>query len=202
MTSKSAMNNDSPRDWRDSVIIGSMSAGAILIAAILFARSQPQNVSISTTSTPTPPITSPQIQPIQQTVQQAPVNSVLPKMEAVGVINRYLDAKDRIFASPFDRQLASNLLTGNLYYDLTKSGGSIDWLQQNNAYYRYGFRKAEPLAHYVNNNNLAQIDVKITQQLSLYKNGGIAEDKNSIKDYRVTLLLENGSWKISEIQEK
>ncbi len=195
------MNND-PRDWRDSVIIGSLIAGAIIIASVLVVRSQPQSALITTTSNPILPISSPQPQPIQQTTQQAVINSVLPKMDAVGVINRYLDAKDRIFASPFDRQLAANLLTGNVYYDLTKTGGSIDWLQQNNAYYRYGFRKAEPLAYYVNNSDFAQIDVKVTQQLSLFKNGVLAEAKNSIKDYRFTLRLENGSWKIAEIQDK
>jgi len=192
------MNNNNPRDWQDSVIIGSLIAGSIIIATILLVRSQPQSQSTITASN----FTSSNISTPQQLVQKAAINSVLPKMEAVAIINSYLSQKDRIYAPPYDRQLASTILTGNVYYDLTKPNGVIDWLEQNNAYYRYGSRKAEPLAFYTSTSEIAQIEVKVTQELSFFKKDVLQDNKPSIKDYKFSLKLENGIWKISDIQDK
>jgi len=119
------MNNNNPRDWQDSVIIGSLIAGSIIIATILFVRSQPQSQPITTISNST----SLTISQPQQPVQEASINSALPKMEAVAIINRYLSQKDRMVAPPYDRHLASTILTGNAYYRLTKPNGAIDWLE-------------------------------------------------------------------------
>lgn len=197
--------NNTPRDWRDSVIIGSLTTGIIIIAGVLVVRSQPQSPSIVTASNSIAPSSStntPSPQQIQQSFQQAAINPTLPKMEAVAVINRYLSQKSRIFASPYDRQLVASVLTGNALYDATKPGGSMDWLQQRNAYYRYGLQKAEPLAYYSVNSNWAQIEVKVTEELSYYENGALRDSGTNVKDYRFTMQQENGTWKISERQAK
>lgn len=120
------------------------------------------------------------------------------KQDAVNLINGYLQAKDKIFAPPFDRQLVANFTTGKLYYDITKPEGSMDWLQKNNNHFRYGNRKAEPLEYFSTTGNQAQIDVAITEEVSYYKNGTIEPAKTEFGKYRYTLQQENGTWKIAD----
>ncbi|MGB5960497.1 MAG: ARC6/PARC6 family protein [Coleofasciculaceae cyanobacterium] len=148
------------------------------------------NKSSSTTTTSTPNSS------LQQT--QPSTSNSFTKQDAVNLINRYLQAKDKIFAPPFDRQLVANFTTGKLYYDITKPESSVDWLQKNNAYYKYGIRKAEPIEYFSTTGNLAQIDVLVTEEVSYYQNGKIELDKTNSDKYRYTLQQEKGTWKIAD----
>lgn len=122
--------------------------------------------------------------------------------EAVNLINTYLQAKSKIFAPPFDRQLADSLLTGKAYEDRISSpeGGSVNYLQQNNAYYQYGVRQAKFLKNFSVNGELVQIDVHIYEELTYYELGKPPLPQTNDKDYRVILQPKNGTWKIAELK--
>jgi hypothetical protein len=125
-------------------------------------------------------------------------NSTFNQQEAVNVINNYLQAKERIFAPPYDRQLVANLTTGKYYEDITKPGGAIDKVQQKNEYYRYDSQQTEPLGYFSATENQAEIDVKITEQMFLHKIDGSQEDKSYSLSYRFTLAKQNNIWKIAD----
>lgn len=123
--------------------------------------------------------------------------SSLSKDEAVSLINNWLGAKKRIFAPPYDRNFASEFLTGRAYQC---NLGAIDWLQNNGAYYTYGVQSLDEVLNFNTNNDQATIEVKFTEQRTLHnRNGGI--DRNASKFKQSTLLYnlqrENGQWKIS-----
>ncbi len=152
----------------------------------------------TTTSSPSPAVSS---LPTQTSISQP---SIFSKEQAVTLVNSYLQAKERIFAPPFDTQLAASLTTGNFYQDIVKSGGRIDWLQQNNAYYKFGNRQATPLTNFSSSSsrNEAEIDVLITEEVYLYQNGYLKQNMSHSNKYRFTFRSENNQWKISEIPSK
>jgi hypothetical protein len=122
------------------------------------------------------------------------------KEEAIDVINRWQEAKSRIFASPFDRELAASLATGQVLEDIIKSDGSIDWLQRNNSYYTYGSYKVEPTKYFKSGSSQAEIEAKVTQEITFYSNGR-PQSKPDSSVYRYSLALENGVWKIANRKE-
>jgi hypothetical protein len=122
------------------------------------------------------------------------------KEEAVNVIERWQEAKSRIFASPFDRDLAASLATGQVLEDIVKPDGSIDWLQQNNSYYTYGTYKVEPTKYFKSGSSQAEIEAKVTQEITFYSNGR-PQSKPDSSVYRYNLTLEGGSWKIANRKE-
>ena len=136
------------------------------------------------------------------TVQSAlsPNTTRFTEDEAVGLIRNWIQAKKSVFASPFDRQLAANLTTGTLYYDITKPGGSLDWLQSNNAYYQFGTQTVNPTGKFSATGNQATIEVKVTEDRTFYVNGKVdaAQTNSKTSVLRYVLQLENGTWKIAD----
>lgn len=195
--------NDQPEKqqlWKIyGIIMGVMLGGAALILGAQSAwNSLQQNLAKSASPSPSPTQslaptltdTSPPSQPV--------ASKTLTQQEAVNLINRYLEAKARIFAPPFDRQLAASLTTGSVYNDMVKPGGSIDWLQQNSAYYQYGIREAEATGYFSGTPNEAQVEVFIKENVSFYMNGRFDRANTNSGRYRFNLKLENGTWKIAD----
>ena len=135
-------------------------------------------------------------------VREKPVEKPITKQEAVNLVNKYLQAKSEILSPPFDRELASEVLTGKALHDMIKPEGTIDWLIQNNAYYRYGTRKAEPLALFWSDNNQGELDVKIYEELYFYKNNKLAKSNKYSGDFNFKFQKENGVWKIHDKSSK
>lgn len=133
---------------------------------------------------------------------QSAASNTLTQEEAVNLIERYLQAKEKIFAPPFDRQLAASLTTDTVYNEIVKPGGSIDWLQQNNAYYQYGGRSVQGTGYFSATDNKAEVEVAIKQEVYFYSNDTLNKSTADSSIYRFTLKQENGNWKISERSEK
>ncbi len=184
------------------ILLGVMIGGAILIIGVQYAwNAVKENLAklSAPKDTPSPSPTNTSLSSPEPTVTNQPVaaSNNLTQQDAANLIDRWLEAKANIYARPFDRQLAASLTTGKVYEEITKPGGSIDWLQQNNSYYQYGYRQVS--ASYFNQSgDTAEIDVSIIEQFSRYQNGKVVESKTNSGDYRFILKQENGSWKIAD----
>jgi serine/threonine protein kinase, bacterial len=128
-------------------------------------------------------------------------SEVLSRQDALNLIDKWIKAKSSIFASPFDRNLAEKLTTGKMLEDITKSGGSIDWLQQNNAYYRYGTGRVEATGFFSVAPSQVEIDARVTQGFEFYMNGTLKQSKTDTDTYRFTIVLKNSEWKIANRTE-
>jgi serine/threonine-protein kinase len=117
--------------------------------------------------------------------------------KAADLITQWLNSKSKIFASPFDRAMLGNLTTGVLYADSLKA---INFLQENNAYYQYGVQKIESIERFAASGNKATIEVKVTEDTTLYKNGKIIESSFNTKLVRYNLEYWDGIWKIANSQ--
>ena len=117
--------------------------------------------------------------------------------QASDLIGKWLDAKQTIFAPPFDRQLLARMTTGILYSDTVKA---IDYLNTSNSRYRYGVQKLESVERFAASGNKATIEVKITEDATLYKNGKVDSSSFNTKVIRYTLEYWDGIWKIADSQ--
>jgi serine/threonine protein kinase len=155
----------------------------------------PTPTQSSTTSTPINPTS------IQPEITNVTSSSSITKQQAVDVIYRWLAAKKELFAYPFNRQLGGEITTGEAYRKNIGSDGSLEWLQNNNAYYSYGVQRINSVANFAANGNQATIEVSVTEDRKFYKSGTLVNDENtafSTSLVRYSLQMENGQLKISD----
>ncbi|BAQ64820.1 hypothetical protein GM3709_1585 [Geminocystis sp. NIES-3709] len=104
-----------------------------------------------------------------------------------------------MFDGRFHEDLVAELATGELYDKTTKSGGSIDWLQQNGCYYTYDYSNIEYVISFDNQGIRPSLTVKVSEKLTL--NGSSSAGCNGRpKSYSQPATYwfekENGIWKI------
>ena len=117
--------------------------------------------------------------------------------QASDLISKWLEAKQRIFAPPFDRQLLATMTTGILYTDTVKA---MDNLINSNSQYRYGVQKVESVERFAASGNKATIEVKVTEDATVYRNDRVETSSFNTKVVRYTLEYWDGIWKIADSQ--
>lgn len=124
------------------------------------------------------------------------------RQQAVDLILKWLSAKNEIFAPPFARSQIDQLITGKLRNGLTTSGSPIGWLRQDNAYYKYGTPQIGAVELFATSTNKAIIQVKVTENMALYKNGLVDQRETGIKTNKVRYYLElmGNTWKIADYE--
>lgn len=108
-----------------------------------------------------------------------------------------------MFAPPYNRQIAAEIATGKQYEQNVGSNGSIDWLKNKGAYYRYGTQRIDNVEKFIANGNQATIQVKVTEDRTLYNPNGTIDRKETDSKSRTViyyLQMVNGSWKIADSQ--
>ena len=122
--------------------------------------------------------------------------------KAVNLIQQWLQAKQRLFAPPYDREIASKLTTGKLYQDLTRSGGSINWLEKNNSYYEYGIQSVKDIKRFTSDNNSFIIVASIIES-STFFNAQVGSKKVTPagrSTIRYEFVKVNSSWLLKDYQ--
>jgi hypothetical protein len=124
--------------------------------------------------------------------------------EAVNLIQNWQRAKRELFAPPYNRYLGEQLLTGKAYADNIRkpdgSGSSVDWLENNGAYYTYQLQAIDEVTNFNDLGGAAFIDVVTREKRTLCINGRASKDNNTTYDKRVVrynLQYVQGEWKIS-----
>jgi ARC6-like, IMS domain len=128
--------------------------------------------------------------------------STISRQQAVGLIQRWLDAKRKIFAPPYSDLLINQLTTGKLRKDLLAESGPVNWLTENNAYYRYEIQKIGSVDRFSAGKNNAVIDLEITESSTLYQAGKAEIETPGNKIYLIRYRLEyvKDTWKIEDYQ--
>lgn len=207
-------------DWQKAVITGGV-IGACVVGGLWLTRGQQTTspeakISSSTEQTvsPTPSVSSPVKQP--QPINPPPTNAwsntptttqlsssklSITQQEAVALINQWQEAKKVLFAPPFNRQLGAQLTTGEAYRKNIGPTSSLQWLADNNSYYRYGVQNINSVETFLSNGDQATIEIVATEDRKFYKNGTLINGENSAFDTRLvrySLERENGQLKISD----
>ena len=74
------------------------------------------------------------------------------------------------------------------------------WLENNNAYYQYGVQKVGDVEQFIVDGDRATIEIRVTEERTLYKNGNIDPNETDFKTrlVRYTLQSVDSKWKILE----
>ncbi len=122
--------------------------------------------------------------------------------KAVELVQQWLQAKQRLFAPPYDRKIAAKLTTGKLYQDLTSSGGSMDWLEQNNSYYQYSNQSLENVKRFSANENSMIIVASIIESSTFFngQTGTKKSDSAGRSTIRYEFVKVNNSWLLKDYQ--
>lgn len=104
-----------------------------------------------------------------------------------------------MFSPPYNSQIANELTTGDFYEKIAGADGSINWLKNNNAYYKYGVQRLDSIEQFFANNDSATVKVRITEEYSLYRNGKVDPNETDFKTLTIIYNLKfiEGKWKIS-----
>lgn len=139
--------------------------------------------------------------PVPNQSQSSASASTITQEQTVKLVIQWLQVKQRIFAPPFDRQPIVDLTTGELYTDLDRSDGPIAWLKNNNAYYRFGVQKVESVERFVTSGNKATIELRVTEDRTLYRNGKVDPSQTDFETRLLRYSLQSsaeGTWKITD----
>lgn len=120
--------------------------------------------------------------------------------QAINLVNAWLEGKQVMMAPPYSYQTADMLTTGILLNDITKPGGSIDWLRNNNARYQFGVQRTEGVERFAANGQNATIELWVTEDRTLYINGRVDQSQSDFRTRLITydLRLIDGRWKIAD----
>lgn len=125
--------------------------------------------------------------------------SALMQKKATQLVEKWLNAKQRMLAAPYDQQLVAQLATGKKLKDTIDS---IKWLKSNSAYYEYDFSKLESLEYVKSSPGKAVFDATVVEKMTLYIKGEIDKDNTTdyprSKKYRFYLTFDQGFWKIED----
>lgn len=118
--------------------------------------------------------------------------------DAVDIVTELVASKGMMFAPPFDRQLLAELTTGEAY---AKRKGALDWLQSNNAFYKYGEFSVSRAGAFGIQDDQANLTVEIFESPTLYVNGKVdpEQSKSSTGKYVCTFRFEDGKWKVESL---
>lgn len=144
------------------------------------------------------------IQPLPPAGQAVDGEAVegLKQEQARSIIEQWLTVKSRIFAPPFNTELADQVVAaGPLWTDLTKPDGSIQWLKNNNSYYTYSVIKVNRVVRYLPSPSMPSIVVSVTETSVLHSPKG-REESSGTNDYLYTLKEETGRWKIWDYRKQ
>ncbi|NER06741.1 MAG: DUF4101 domain-containing protein [Okeania sp. SIO3C4] len=122
------------------------------------------------------------------------------KPKAVDRIRKWVNDKQKVFASPYDRRILRQYTTGNY---LVERNGTVDWLRRYGGEYRYDSIQVEPQRQFFVEGDRVIVDVKVSENRTLRVQGQIDWTRTGYTTsvYRWTLQFEDGLWKIADSKE-
>lgn len=135
----------------------------------------------------------------------APNLTVLDASKARQLVESWLTYKKTIFSPPFDISALQSYVVnpGPLYSDITKPGGSIEWLRSNNYSYYYKELLILDSSEFRQFPDRAHITVQIIEDLELRTTHGIDSSKSGRKtqSWVYELKLNQGKWLVYDYRK-
>lgn len=157
-----------------------------------------QAASSNTPFGQTPPKSSPFTTPNQQ---------ALTEKQAESLVSGWLNFKTKLYADPFDSSKLDQFIIkpGKLYEDITKPGGSIDWLKQKDSYYKFNKIGINKVINFKLYNDNAHLTVEVLEDLELITPTGVDPTQSGQKTQIWIYDLkknQSGEWRIYDYRKK
>lgn len=127
-------------------------------------------------------------------------SKMMSNQQATNLIQGWLKAKQRIFAPPYDLNLASQLTVDPLYQDLSSRDGSVAWLKNNNSYYQYGTQDVESIKSISIGDNLLVISAYVLESNSLVTDESVVKKTRGVERslVRYEFIRIDNRWKLKD----
>ena len=134
-----------------------------------------------------------------------PQSANLDASTARQLVESWLAYKKTIFSSPYDISAIENHVVnpGPLYSDITRPGGSVDWLRSNNSSYYYKELKILDVADFRQFPDRAHLTVRIFEDLELRTPRGTDRSKSGQKtqSWVYELKFNLGKWLVYDYRK-
>ncbi|MCF8140611.1 MAG: IMS domain-containing protein [Cyanobium usitatum Tobar12.5m-G36] len=121
------------------------------------------------------------------------------------LVESWLVYKKTIFSTPYDISAIENFVVnpGPLYSDITRPGGSVDWLRSNNSSYYYRELKVLDVSDFRQFPDRAHLTVRIVEDLELRTPRGIDRSKSGRKtqSWVYELKLNQYKWLVYDYRK-
>lgn len=121
------------------------------------------------------------------------------------LVESWLAYKKSIFSPPYDISAIGNYVVnpGPLYSDITRPGGSVDWLRSNNSSYYYKELRVLDVADFRQFPDRAHLTVRIVEDLELRTPRGIDRSKSGRKtqSWVYELKFNQGKWLVYDYRK-
>ena len=135
----------------------------------------------------------------------APQSVTLDVSTARQLVESWLVYKKTIFSTPYDISAIENFVVnpGPLYSDITRPGGSVDWLRSNNSSYYYRELKVVDVSDFRQFPDRAHLTVRIVEDLELRTPRGIYRSKSCRKtqSWVYELKLNQYKWLVYDYRK-
>lgn len=128
----------------------------------------------------------------------------LNQKKAERLVQAWLSAKSKIFAPPFDLELASRITTGPVYNDIVKPSGAVDWLKSSNSYYSYTEARIEKVWLFSKRMERPTLKASVVEDRVLRTNNSIdpSQSGKSTSTFTYYFVKEGGEWKIYDYKKE
>lgn len=155
-------------------------------------------------SSPSTPNQPPAASPFPQQ-SSIPASSSLDAAGARRLVESWLAYKKQIFSAPYDTSRIEEYVVnpGPLYSDITRDGGSVDWLRNNKASYLYNELSILSVSDFRQFPDRAHLTVRVFEDLELRTPTGIDRSKSGKKtqSWVYELKRDNGRWLIYDYRK-
>ncbi len=157
---------------------------------------------------PTPPSNSPFGQtPPKSSPFATPNPQTLTEEQAKRLVSGWLNFKTKLYADPFDSSRLDQYIIkpGKLYEDITKPGGSIDWLQQKSSYYKFNVVEIKKVIEFKLYQDNAHLTVEVLEDLELITPSGVDPTQSGQKTQIWVYDLkknQSGEWRIYDYRKQ
>ena len=146
--------------------------------------------------------------PANSPFSQQPSSPASSNLDAAGarrIVESWLAYKKQIFSAPYDTSRIDQYVVnpGPLYSDITRAGGSVDWLRHNRASYFYNELSILDVSDFRQFPDRAHLTVRIIEDLELRTPAGVDRSKSGrkVQSWVYELKLDNGSWLVYDYRK-
>ncbi len=129
------------------------------------------------------------------------------QQQAEQLVKNWFKAKPKIFAEPFNEELAQKYTNGKLYSDITKSEGAIAWLKQKGYSYKYKYSDLLKSIKFSKKDDSYELQVDVKEEVTITGNNSdgkpfanIIPQKTNKYTYIFTKDTRDNIWKIADYQ--
>ncbi|WP_338460995.1 ARC6/PARC6 family protein [Synechococcus elongatus IITB7] len=127
----------------------------------------------------------------------------LTRDQAAEIVSAWLSRKSQVFGPPYDTNEVAPFVTGALWTDINKPNGPVQWLRNNNSYYRYNQSNITEVINFDTSGSKPKLTVRVYEDRVLYTPRGTDPNQSGSSNdiFTYDFELEGDQWMIADYRK-